>query len=134
MKNLKVIYEVLLTKFRANLSNFSREMIRKKHNVRSDVCFVFSTEKGKVTFNTESTHGVIDSNKIDVIRRMVGENVLSTYGLPTKEDQIPVIHLIITPSFIFEVGLEKTIEFYNNWEGNSTVKIEKEDVIVIKYT
>jgi len=97
---------------------------------KADICAVWRVDKNSIAFETSSARGVAqtcdDIHK--VIRKSVGQSILTVFGLPTDE-KIPMVFLLPFPSLFFTLGFKKAYQFIKEWKGDSSVG----EIIVVEY-
>ena len=107
----------------------------KNRYYKTDVCFVWAADKNHLAFElisnddvymhttTTATRGVWQqSEHFDkFLRKMVGERILSMYGVPREKEDVRTIFLALSPSVIRVIGFKRFYRFLKDWKGTSSV-------------
>jgi len=127
---MTLINKATRLKVRKTLVKNIRDAIKTTHGVQSDLCAIWAVD-GQVMWETSHTNGrlCLDQPIELLIRKLVGQNLLTLAGLPQEEEDIPVIYLAPFPSLINLIGLKRYIKLVKEWPGRSMAR----DVEVIRY-
>ena len=101
---------------------------------RIDICKVsYKNNQCKYTINNITGYFPFDERVLESIRLECGNNILMKYGLPLKDQTVPVIYLYTDITFfqknIETFGIKKTLKLIRNWVGSS----ESNGITVCKY-
>jgi len=108
--------------------NFLKQYATQTYNTRSDICVITGAPDKTLSFQTSLTEGLVPVKEAEKIRGDIGANLLSRYGLPRSEDEIPVVLLLLTPTAVMTLGKDSK-KFIKEWTGESKVG----DLTVVKY-
>jgi len=115
-----ILFKIIKKKLSRIILNWMKEYTILKYGKKADVCFITTTGKGFLHFSTSNTSGAVPIEKKELIRKLVGQNILMIYGIPTKEEIPPNISLSISFSAIRQLGF-KYFKFIKEWPGRSEV-------------
>lgn len=96
----------------------------------TDVCTVWPVDKNNIAFESPLTKGVVPYNDFTchVIRKMIGQNILSVVG-PPKDKNIPTVLLLPMPALLLQLGPKLFFQFIKDWKGTSYIG----EVPVVQY-
>ena len=135
INNLKALTDLISSNVSDKTQKTLTEFAWKKYGQKASVCVVNGEEdllSFKVTNGGPTGTISIDENEGKMIRNQVVVWALTRYGLPSpdREDDIPHIVLLPTPSLATSLGPKKFAKFIQNWKGDSKVG----EVTVVTYS
>lgn len=125
---LNKVFKILRLKGLQVIVNFMKQYAVLSYNTRSDICVITAGPNKTLSFQTSLTEGLVPVEDANNIRRTIGTNLLTHYGLPESEEEIPVVVLLITPSALVTIG-KGCKKFIDDWVGESKVG----ELVVVKY-
>jgi len=107
-----------------------RNTVKTMHGIQADVCAIWAVED-TIYWETSHTNGRLQSNQpIELlVRKQVGQNLITLAGIPKEEEDIPIVYLAPFPSLIKAIGLKRYIELIKEWPGRSMAL----DTEVVRY-
>jgi len=122
----KIIKKTIEETYINFLEKIAKEKYKRSHlctitTMRNDLFYMIADQVAYLNYN---------ENTCKILRTKCGEYMLTRYGLPQTEEEIPQVILVLTLSAIRKLGLDATIKFLTNWHGDSKVG----EQIVVKYS
>lgn len=145
---MKILIDFIKVQILQLFINIKKKFIVHKYGIKSDVCIITGSklylDENKIfktkclSFRTSHTGGRVyllkEKNVCSKIRKFIGENILSLYGLPTETQTFiespPNVVLIMTPSAFWTLGIFNYFKFKKEWIGESKVG----DLVAVTYT
>jgi hypothetical protein len=117
---MRNILRVTGINLRKSFIKFLKNIARARHGIQADVCAIWATDEG-IYWETSYTNGIAnkDSPSEFMIRKLVGQNMLSLAGVPREEKDIPIVYLVVFPSLFKFVGFSKSKKILKEWPGKS---------------
>lgn len=97
-----------------------RTTVKVAFGVQADVCGIWATD-GVIFWETTHTNGTMspDQPLELLIRKLVGQNLLTLAGIPKEESDIPIVFLAPFPSLIEVIGPKRFLKLLKEWPGKS---------------
>lgn len=127
---MNLIKKSTYIKLRKLLIKSFRDTIKLSYGIQADVCAIWAVED-IVYWETTHTNGMLSPNQpIELlVRKQVGQNMLTLAGIPTDKKDIPIVYLAPFPSLIKAIGLKRYLKLIKEWPGKSMAM----DVEVVYY-
>jgi len=127
---MKLISKATRLNLRKFLLKTYRSAVKASYGVQSDVCAVWAVDDA-IYWETTHTNGTLakDQPLEILIRKLVGQNLLTLAGIPKEKEDIPTVFLAPFPSLIKAIGISRFNKLTKEWPGKSMAL----DIEVVRY-
>lgn len=132
------VLKVLVERMRDTMIDIWRQALMRQTagtKVFVDAIIVTGSEN-RIVFEGQQVQGAVpaDDKAGKAVRRLCGENILMVFGAQKEPEKIPHLVLVPTLSMLQVLGPKLFWRFLKNWPGNSTIKLNDQNVTAVTYS